>query len=59
MKEIVDILMRRDGMTEESARALCNITTEEILACGGDYDVAIQIIEDNLGLEPDYLVQLI
>ena len=42
MNKIVEILMDRDGITEEDARALIEETRDEI-------------IQDYLGLEPDYL----
>lgn len=59
MNEIVDVLMRRDGMTEEQATNLFNDTQAEILDCGGDYDTAEQIMADNLGLEMDYIIDII
>ena len=42
MNKIVEILMERDGITEEDARALIEETRDEI-------------IQDYLGLETDYL----
>ena len=59
MREIINILMRRDQMDYESAKELVEHTRDEILNCNGDYGEAVQIIEDNLGLEPDYLVFLL
>ena len=42
MNKIIKILMNRDGISEEEARALVKETRDEI-------------IQDYLGLEPDYL----
>ncbi len=55
MNRVVKILIDRDGMNEEDARILAKETADEIL-CNPDY--ADEIIEDYLGLEPDYLEDL-
>ena len=55
MERIIEILMRRDGMTRDEAIELIEETKEEILA---DSDNGCEIIEDMLGLEPDYLFDL-
>lgn len=57
---IVEILMRRDGMSEEEARELIAQFEEElseIIESEDDFDcLAIeQTFEDTFGLEPDYL----
>lgn len=57
MKEIVRILMRRDGMTENEAWDLvdeCQREIEYALRDGNLNDLE-DIIKDYLGLEPDYL----
>lgn len=56
---VIDILMSRDGMDYESAKSLENQTMEEILACDGNYEDAVDIIANNLGLEPDYMLDLL
>ena len=56
---VIDILMSRDDMDYESAKSLERQTTEEILECEGDYEEAVDIIANNLGLEPDYMVDLL
>lgn len=56
---VIKILMQRDGMDEESAKNLVEQTTEEVLGCGDDYEEAVDIIACNLGLEPDYMVDLL
>ena len=52
MNKIVEILMERDGITEEDARALIEETRDEIMYNPENAD---EIIQDYLGLEPDYL----
>ena len=52
MNKIVEILMERDGITEEDARALIKETRDEIMCNPENAD---EIIQDYLGLEPDYL----
>jgi hypothetical protein len=52
MNKIVEIVMDRDGNTEEDARALIEETRDEIMCNPESVD---EIIQDYLGLEPDYL----
>lgn len=52
MNKIVEILMERDGITEEDARALIEETRDEIMC---NHENTDEIIQDYLGLEPDYL----
>lgn len=52
MNKIVEILMERDGITEEDARTLIEETRDEIMCNPENAD---EIIQDYLGLEPDYL----
>lgn len=58
MNKVVKILMERDGMSKDEAIELVEETRDEILACGGG-DEAWDIIEDNLGLEPDYIFDIL
>lgn len=48
MKEIINILMRRDGLTKEEAAELIQECIEEMKM--GNFHAC----EDVLGLEPDY-----
>ena len=62
MREIIDILMRRDGMTREAAVELCFDTREEIfqvIQAGEGYDEVEDILADYLVLEPDYLIEFL
>lgn len=57
--KIRDILCRRDGMTPEEAQALIDQTIEEIHATNYDYEEVINIMMSNLGLEGDYILDLL
>lgn len=62
MNNVVKILMERDDISAKEARALVEETREEIndaLSSGGSYDEIEEIIADNLGLEMDYIFDLI
>lgn len=56
MDKIIEILVKRDELTEEYARQLVNETRDEIMMNPAEAD---EIIMDYLGLEPDYLMDLI
>lgn len=55
---VVKILMERDGMTKEEATALVKDTQAELLDCTNVLE-ADDIIMSNLGLEPDYLYDIL
>lgn len=57
MKEIIDILMRRDGISENEANAILADCIDELRGAvyRGNYTEAEDIVADYLGLEPDYL----
>ena len=61
MNEIINILMRRDGISENEARNLVEECREEIetAIAGGRYMEAEDIIMEYLQLEPDYIMDLI
>jgi len=58
MKEVIRILMERDGISEEEARALVKETRDEIMMlddpCNAD-----EVIMDYLNLEPDYISEIL
>ena len=57
MNPVVKILMERDGMTEREATNLVRKTKEELMnsqCCDG-----ADIIMGNLGLEPDYIIDIL
>ena len=56
MNRVIDILMKRDGIEYEDARSLVKETKDEIIS--NPFDVN-EIIKDYLGLEPDYLEDIL
>ena len=59
---IIAILMERDELTEEEAREQVEEAAElinEIVAGGGSYEEAEEILLDDLGLEMDYIFDLL
>lgn len=67
MEEIIKILMRRDGISREEACNLvegCRAELHDLINCADlidffTYDMVADIVEDWLGLEPDYLEYLL
>ena len=61
METIKEILMRRDGVSEQEAEDLINDAKEELyeLLEQGDMESAHDICQTHFGLEPDYLMELI
>lgn len=57
MNQVVEILMRRDGMSEEEATDLVVSTRDELLE--SELWDADDIIATNLSLEPDYLMDIL
>ena len=61
MNKIIQILMKRDGMTYEEAKEVCEECREAMLEAidSGYFDEAEEILRGDLGLEPDYIFDLI
>ena len=61
MNEIVEILMRRDGISQLEAENLVEECREEVwgAAARGNYQECEDIVASYLGLEPDYLEYLL
>ena len=61
MKNIIKILMERDGLSEEEASVLVDEAREAMhnYLMDGDMESASDICEEFFGLEPDYLESLI
>ena len=57
MEKIIKILMDRDGLDYEEAKSIVKETQEMIL--NADVMEADQIMAEQLGLEPDYLFDLL
>ena len=65
-KEIVEILMRRDGITENEAWSIiedCQVEIDEAITnchqAYSIYEAITDILAYNLGLEPDYMFAFI
>ena len=56
MNKVIEILINRDGLTEIEAKELIYETREMIITEPEDAD---QIISEQLGLEPDYLFDIL
>ena len=61
METIKEVLMRRDGLTEEEAGDLINEAMVELYAHleANDLEGAEMVCYDYFGLEPDYLLELL
>lgn len=60
MKTLIEMLVKRDGMSREEAKELIRETRAEMYEAleSGDYCEAEEIFCGNLGLEPDYLIYI-
>lgn len=60
-EKICKILMKRDGLShKEAAELVCEAQLEIIeAAANGDFDGAESVLYDNLGLELDYLMDIL
>lgn len=58
MNRVVEILMKRDGISQEEAEELVRATACELVDCT-DVLEADDIIACNLGLEPDYIFDIL
>ena len=61
MEEVIQIFMRRDGMSREEAVARYNEILDEIrnLVDDGDYEDVEDYWTQETGLEPDYLIDVL
>lgn len=61
MNRIVRILMNRDGMTESEAKSLYKEVRAEFndAVAAGDYELAEEIMACDLGLEMDYIFDML
>ncbi len=61
-ESVIRIIMERDSMSRESAEDTVETTIEELKEAmdeGEDHESLTDILMDNLGLEPDYLMDLL
>jgi len=61
MEHITDVLVRRDGITEEEAERQVADFREEIddMIMEGDLEGIEDALMDDFGLEPDYLMDIL
>lgn len=59
MKEIINILMERDGLSLKEAKLLILETRNMILSALENGDDPEEVLADMLGLEPDYILEFI
>lgn len=62
VKHIVQILMERDDISEQEAQRMVDDCRQQLLSeavPSGDFDLAEEILAEELGLEPDYLMDLL
>ena len=58
-KEIIRVLMKRDGLTEEEAEERVDEVREMFEDCEYDSTECELIMAEELGLEPDYIFDLL
>lgn len=61
MNKVVEVLMKRDGMTKQEAQnhlAYVRQLMEDAVA-DGDFDLAEQLVASELGLEMDYIFDIL
>ena len=61
MERVVKLIMRRDGLSYEDAKTEVSNTVDEMYEAleSGDSELVEEILMNNLGLEPDYIPQLL
>lgn len=61
MERVVRLIMKRDGLSYEDAKTEVSNTVDEMYEAleSGDSDQVEEILMNNLGLEPDYIPQLL
>ncbi len=59
MSKVAEILCRRDGISVEEAERQVSEVREAILSCNGNYSEAEEIMLNELGLEMDYIFDIL
>ena len=59
MNRVVEILMRRDDLSQAEAESLLREVRDMLEECNFDPEESQDIIEDELGLEPDYIMDIL
>ena len=58
MESLIEVLMRRDSMTQEEAKQLIGDAKEELYARLEEGEMPYNICAEWFGLEPDYIFEL-
>lgn len=61
MDEVIRILMHRDGINRTEAKSMIQdfLNDAEDAINTGDYEAVEELLMDDLGLDPDYIPQLL
>jgi hypothetical protein len=59
MSNLITVLMKRDGLTRKEAEKRVASVKKQLMDRLGDGDMPFDICEEEFGLEPDYLEDLI
>lgn len=59
MNKVVEILMKRDGMSQEEAEDRVREVRDIMEDCSFDPEECEEIVMDELGLEMDYLMDML
>lgn len=59
MNRIIEILMKRDGNTEKEAKARLEEVKDMLVECNYDVDETEKIMMEQLGLEMDYIEDIL
>lgn len=59
MNKVVQILMNRDDLSEQEATELLDECREALADCNYEPEESVDIIQDYLGLEPDYIFDIL
>lgn len=61
IEELIKMISRRDSISEEEAREVVQVAAVDMETAfyNGDLGLAEEILKQNLGLEPDYIILFI
>lgn len=59
MNRVVKILMEREGLSREEAEDTLNEVRKMLEECNYDPEESEEIISSELGLEPDYIMDIL
>lgn len=59
MNRVAKILMEREGLSREEAEDTLNEVREMLEECNYDPEESEEIISSELGLEPDYIMDIL